>query len=597
MPTYRAPIDDYRFLLTEVFDTAKLSSYPGYEEVTPDLLVSVVEEAGKLCEGLLFPLNMSGDAEGCTWENGVVRTPAGFKDAFRQYADGGWIGVAGDPAYGGQGLPIMMRYVVDEMVCAANLSLAMYPGLSQGAFETIHLHGSDELKSRFLPKLVTGEWTGTMCLTEAHAGTDLGMIHTRAQPLDDGSASVSGTKIFITAGEHDLAGNIIHLVLAKLPDAPAGSRGISMFLVPKFLINPDGSLGARNGVSCGSIEHKMGIKGSATCVINFDNAKGWLVGEAHKGLRAMFTMMNGARLGVGLQGLGLADASYHSAVAYARERIQGRSLSGVKNPGGPADHIIEHADVRRGLLFMRAFTEGARALSVFCSMHLDDEFHSPDTAAREHAADLVALLTPVIKAFFTDLGFESTNIGLQTLGGHGYIREYGMEQYVRDARIGQIYEGTNHVQALDLVGRKLPEAGGRLFKRYAAVIAEEMARCQGVNELRAFVDVLSGAARQLQETTMLLAQRAMQNGDEAGAGASEYLRLFGYVAVGHMWLRTCRVCVEKQAGGGGFDAAYYATKLATARFYFTRMMPQCQALTAAVQAGAGAILDFPKERF
>ncbi len=597
MPTYRAPITDYRFLLTELFDTSRLSAYAGYEEVTPDLLASVAEEAGKLCEDLLFPLNMSGDAEGCTWENGVVRTPKGFKEAYKAYAGGGWIGLAGDPAYGGQGLPALLRYVVDEMVCGSNLSLAMYPGLTQGAFETIHLHGSEELKTKYMPKLASGEWTATMCLTEAHAGTDLGMIRTRAEPMDDGSASVSGTKIFITAGEHDLTDNIIHLVLAKLPDAPAGSRGISMFLVPKFLVNPDGSLGTRNGVTCGSIEHKMGIKGSATCVINFDNAKGWLVGEAHKGLRAMFTMMNGARLGVGLQGLGLADASYHSAVAYARDRVQGRSLSGVKNPDGPADQIIHHADIRRGLLFMRAFTEGARALSVFCGLHIDDEFRAPDAPTREAAADLVALLTPVIKAFFTDLAFESTNIGLQTLGGHGYIREYGMEQFVRDARIGQIYEGTNHIQALDLVGRKLPEGGGRLLKRYAALVAEELAASGQVPQLSAFATTVGGAAKQLQDATMLIMQRGMANGDEAGGAASEYLRLFGYVALGHMWLRTCRVALEKKASGGSLDASFYDTKLATARFYFERMMPMTHSLFASISAGSGAILDFPKEQF
>ena len=597
MPTYRAPTADYRFLLTEVFDTARLATYPGYEEITPDLLTSIVDEAGKICEEVLFPLNQSGDAEGCTWENGVVRTPKGFKEAFRQYADGGWIGLSGDPAYGGQGLPHMLRYIVDEMVCAANLSLAMYPGLTQGAFETIHMHGSDDLKARWLPKLASGEWTGTMCLTEAHAGTDLGMIHTRAEPMDDGSASVTGTKIFITAGEHDLAGNIVHLVLAKLPDAPPGSRGISMFLVPKFLVNPDGTLGARNGVTCGSIEHKMGIKGSATCVLNFDRAKGWLVGEPHKGLRAMFTMMNGARLGVGLQGLGLADASYHSAVAYARERIQGRSLSGVKNPDAPADPIIEHADIRRGLLFMRSFIEGARALSVFCALHLDDEHRAPDAAVREEAGDLVALLTPIIKAFFSDLAFESTNIGVQTLGGHGYIREYGMEQYVRDARIGQIYEGTNHVQALDLVGRKLPEGNGRLLKRYAALVTEEVTRCAAIPELAEWAAITGKAGEKLQEVTMVLAQRAAKDGDEAGAGATEYLRLFGYVCLAHMWLRTCRVALEKKASGGSFDAEFYDTKLAVARFWFARMMPQTASLALAVKAGAAPITGFPKAQF
>ncbi len=597
MPTYRAPIDDYRFLLTEVFDTARLSRYAGFEEFTPELLVDVVAEAGTLCDELIAPLNMSGDAEGCTWENGVVRTPKGFKEAFQAYAAGGWIGLSGDPAYGGQGLPSVLRYIVDEIVCGANLSLAMYPGLTQGALETIHMHGSEELKSKYLGKLSSGEWTATMCLTEAHAGTDLGMIRTRAEPLDDGSANVSGTKIFITAGEHDLTDNIVHLVLAKLPDAPAGSKGISMFLVPKFLVNADGSIGARNGVSCGSIEHKMGIKGSATCVLNFDNAKGWLVGEPHKGLRAMFTMMNGARLGVGLQGLGLAHASYQGAVAYAKDRVQGRSLSGVKNPDGPADQILHHADIRRGLLFMRAFIEGARALSVFCGLAIDDEFRAPDAPTRESAADLVALLTPVIKAFFTDLAFESTNIGMQTLGGHGYIREYGMEQFVRDARIGQIYEGTNHIQALDLVGRKLPEGGGRLFKRYAALVAEEIAACRAVPALSGYAGMVGNAAAQLQEVTMLLAQRATKNGDEAGGAATEYLRLFGYVALGHMWLRTCRVALERKSSDGAFDAAYYDTKLATARFYFERMMPQTSALVGGVTAGAGAILDFPMERF
>lgn len=597
MPTYRAPIDDYRFLLTEVFDAAQLAKYPGYEDATLDLLVSVVEEAGKVCEEVLFPLNMAGDAEGCTWENGVVRTPKGFREAFRQYAEGGWIGLSHDPALGGQGLPLVMRYIVDEMVCAANLSLAMYPGLTQGAVETIDRHGAEDLKTTYLPRMVTGEWTGTMCLTEAHAGTDLGMIRTRAEPLDDGSASVSGQKIFITAGEHDLAGNIIHLVLAKLPDAPAGSRGISMFLVPKLLVNRDGSLGARNGVTCGSIEHKMGIKGSATCVLNFDNAKGWLVGEPHKGLRAMFTMMNGARLGVGLQGLGLADASYHSAVAYARERIQGRVLSGAKNPDGPADHIIGHADIRRGLLQMRSFIEGARALSVFCGLRLDDEHRHPEETVRAEAADLVALLTPVIKAFFTDMAFESTNIGLQVLGGHGYVREFGMEQYVRDARIGMIYEGTNHVQALDLVGRKLPEGNGRLFKRYAAIVAGEMAQCAGTPELAEFVKVLGDAAKHLQDATVLLAQRAAQDPDEAGAGASEYLRLFGYVALGHMWLRTSRVALERKASGGAFSSEYYDTKLGVARFWFSRMMPQCNALAGALQAGGGAVLEFGVEKF
>ena len=596
MPTYRAPVKDYRFLLTELFDTQHLSTFPGFEDATPDFLCGILDEAGKLCEQLLFPLNMSGDAEGCTWKDGVVTTPAGFKEAFKQYADAGWIGMSHDPKYGGQGLPFLMRSCVDEMVCAANLSFAMYPGLAQGAFETIHMHGNAELKDRYLAKIAAGEWGGTMCLTESHAGTDLGLILTKAQPMDDGSFSLSGQKIFITAGDHDLTPNIIHLVLAKLPDAPPGSKGISMFLVPKVLVNTDGSLGARNGVTCGSIEHKMGIKGSATCVLNFDNAKGWLVGEPHKGLRAMFTMMNGARLGVGLQGLGLADASYHSAVAYARDRLQGRSLSGVKNPDGVADHIIDHADIRRGLLLMRAFTEGARALGVFTAIRLDEEFRHPEQQVREESADLVALLTPVIKALFTDLGFESTNIGLQTFGGHGYVREYGMEQYVRDARIGMIYEGTNHIQALDLVGRKLPEGNGRLLKRYAAIVTAEIATAMAAPELAPFAKALAVAAKQLQDATLLLTQRAAVNPDEMGASASEYLRLFGYVALGHMWLRTARVTVEKK-NAGTFEPEFYSTKFATARFFFERMLPQSQSLHAAVLAGGQSIFAFPKEAF
>lgn len=592
MPIYRAPADDYRFLLTEVLDASRLAAYPGYEDASLELMTAVIAEAGTLCEQVMFPLNMSGDAEGCTYDNGTVRTPKGFIDAFRQYAEGGWIGVSCDPAYGGQGLPFVVRYAIDEMICGANLSIAMYPGLTQGAFEAIHTHASDELKARYLPKLVTGEWTGTMCLTEAHAGTDLGMIRTRAEPMDDGSFSVTGTKIFITAGEHDLSGNIVHLVLARLPDAPEGSRGISMLLVPKCLLSPDGSVGERNGVRCASIEHKMGIKGSATCVLDFTNAKGWLVGERHKGLRAMFTMMNGARLGVGLQGLGLADASYHSAVAYARDRLQGRALGGAKNPGGPADPIIEHADIRRGLLFMRAYIEGARALAAWTSLRIDEERAHPEPVAREAAGDLVALLTPVIKALFTDWGFESTNIGLQTLGGHGYIRDYGMEQYVRDARIGQIYEGTNYVQALDLVGRKLGENNGRLLTRYLAIIGEELAAARAVPGMEAHAVVLSDAVQKLERATVQIAKRAAKSADEVGAAASEFLRLFGLVALGHMWLRIERLSTERTESGGTMRPEFYQAKRAVARYYFERVMPQAAALSATIDAGAAPVVDF-----
>jgi alkylation response protein AidB-like acyl-CoA dehydrogenase len=597
MPLYRAPLEDYRFVLTELFDVAQLSSLPTYAEATPDVVLSVLEEAGTFAEDVLFPINQSGDAEGCTWDNGNVRTPTGFMEAFRQYAEGGWVGLAADPAYGGQGLPILLRIAVDELVLSGNLSFAMYPSLTQGAFDALHAHGTDDLKARYLPKLAAGDWTGTMCLTEPHAGTDLGMIRTKAQPMDDGSALITGTKIFITAGDHDLVPNIIHMVLAKLPDAPPGSKGISMFLVPKFLVNADGSLGPRNGVTCGSIEHKMGIKGSATCVLNFDGARGWLVSEPHKGLRAMFTMMNSARLGVGMQGLALAEVAYQNAVAYARERVQGRNLSGARNPSGPADPIVTHADIRRGLLWMRAFVQGARALAMFTALRLDEEHRHPEATVREEAADLVALLTPIIKAFFTDLAFDATNIGLQTLGGHGYIREFGMEQLVRDARIGQIYEGTNHIQALDLVGRKLGEGNGRLLKRYAAIVANEIAIAKDRPETAELAAGLAEAAKLLQISTGTIAQRGAKDPSEAGGCASEYLRLFGYVALGHMWLRAARVASERRGSGGAMSQEFYAAKLGTARFYFRRMMPATAALAQAITAGSESILEFPEEAF
>ncbi len=597
MPSYRAPVDDFRFILTELYDVAQVLAYKEYADVTPDLLLSVIEEGGKFCEEVLSPINASGDAEGCTWENGVVRAPKGFKEAYKQYADGGWIGLAAHPEHGGQGLPLTLRFVIDEMVVGSNLSIAMYPGLTQGAYEAIEAHGSDELKHVYLPRLTSGEWAGTMCLTEAHAGTDLGIISTKAQQLDDGTYRVTGQKIFITAGEHDLTDNIVHLVLAKLPGAAAGTKGISMFLVPKFIPNADGSLGARNAVTCGAIEHKMGIKGSATCVLNFDGAVGYLVGAEGKGMRAMFTMMNSARLGVGIQGLGLATNSYHNAVTYTRERLQGRSLSGAKNPDGPADPIIVHAETRRALLQMRAFIEGARALSTWTGMLIDQEFRDPDPEKQKEAADLVALLTPIIKSFFTDLGFETTNIGLQLYGGHGYIREWGMEQFVRDARIGQIYEGTNHVQALDLVGRKLPEGNGRLLKRFAAIVAAELQAAGQVPALAPHVAALAKSAGALQKATEFIAQRAATNADEAGAAANDYLRLFGYVALGHQWLRTARVATEKLATGGSFAPAHYEAKLATARFYFERMMPQTQALYTAITAGADAVQAMPLESF
>ncbi|HSA56337.1 MAG TPA: acyl-CoA dehydrogenase C-terminal domain-containing protein [Gemmatimonadaceae bacterium] len=598
MPQYRAPLNDYRFLLTELFDVSRLTRYQGYEDATPDILLTALEGAGSLCEDVLLPLNASGDREGCSWDAGSVRTPAGFREAWRAYVDGGWLGLSCDPVHGGQGLPLTMRFLVDEMACAANLSFAMFPGLTLGVYEGIAAHGTEELRGLWLPRLVAGDATGTMCLTEAHAGTDLGIIRTAAVPVDDGTFRIRGTKIFISAGEHDLTPNIVHLVLARLPDAPAGTRGISMFLVPKFLPDEHGQPGARNAVTCRSIEHKMGIRASPTCVLDFDDAVGWLVGEPHRGLRAMFTLMNGARLGVGLQGLGLAEVSYQNAVAYARERQQGRAPGGARLPDAPADPIVFHPDIRRGLLTMRAFVEGARALACWTALLIDQEAKDPDPARREEATDLIALMTPVIKAFFTDLGFASTNIGLQTLGGHGYIREFGMEQFVRDARIGQIYEGTNHIQALDLVGRKLPEGGGRLVRRYAARLEEALATARGEPRLAEFAQPLAAAAHRLQQATMTLAARGAGNPEEAAACASEYLHLFGYVALGHMWLLASQASLDRlDRAGGGLPRAFYDAKLATARFYVSRMLPQTEALLTSILAGAGSITAFATDAF
>ncbi len=597
MPTYRAPVEDYRFLLTELFDASSLTELPGYEEASPELMTDVIAEAANFCENVLFPLNQSGDAEGCTWHDGVVTTPAGFKDAFAQYAQGGWVGLTTEPQYGGQGLPELLRLALDEMVCASNLSFAMYPALTQGVIAALQAHGTTEQQQLYIPSLASGKWAGTMCLTEAHAGTDLGLLRTKADPMDDGSFTLTGQKIFITAGEHDLTENIIHMVLARLPDAPQGSRGISLFLVPKFLVNADGSRGARNSVTCGSIEHKMGIRASATCVLNFDGARGFLVGAPQKGLRAMFTMMNAARIGVGLQGLGLADAAYHSAVAYARERLQGRAPASPHNQEGMPDAIIDHPDIRRSLLFIRAFTEGARALTVFTALHLDAEHRHPDPAKREEAEDIVALLTPIIKAFYTDMGFESTNLALQVFGGHGYIREYGVEQYVRDARIGQIYEGTNHIQALDLIGRKLGTGEGRLLKRYAAIVAEEVALSTAISELAPLAESLGATAKRLESATLGLLTRSAMDATQGPAVANDYLRAFGFLALGHMWLRSARIAVAKRSSGGARPPEFYEQKLALARFYFARMLPQTRALFAAIEAGGDAIMAFPRDGF
>ena len=599
MQTYRAPRRDMRFVLHELLDVGQLAALPGYEDATPDVIDAVLDEGARLCENVLLPLNRPGDEEGCTYENGVVRTPKGFKEAYRTFAEGGWTSLACDPAYGGQGLPKALNVAFVEMVCSTNLSFGTYPALSAGAYNAIAAHAPEELKALYLPRLADGSWSGTMCLTEPQCGTDLGLIRTRAEPNgENGTYRVSGTKIFISAGEHDLTENIVHLVLARLPDAPPGTKGISLFLVPKFLPNDDGAPGMRNGVACAGIEHKMGIKASSTCTMVFDGATGWLLGEPHRGMRCMFTMMNDARLAVGVQGLGLAETAYQSAVAYARERLQGRALKGPRYPDQPADPIIVHPDVRRMLLTMRAGNEGARALAYETGLALDLAERHPDPAVRQEAEDRVALMTPVIKAFFTDSGFEATNLGMQVFGGHGYIRETGVEQLVRDARIAQIYEGANGVQALDLVGRKLPAHFGRLLRSFFHPAARFVEDNQADPRLAEFVLPLAKALGRLQQATLTVAQRGLKDPEEAGAASSDYLRLFALVALAHVWARMAKVAQAKLAAGGGeADGDFYRAKLATGRFYMARVLPQTGGLFSALMAGAKPVMELEAELF
>ncbi len=596
MPTYKAPLDDIKFILNDVIDGEELASLPGYGEATPEAMESVLEEAAKICEEVLFPLNQSGDREGCIYNDGAVKTPHGFREAYETFRQGGWTALSCHPDFGGQGLPMLLNAIIDEMVSAANLSFGIYPGLAHGAYNAIEKHANDALKKLYLPKLVEGTWMGTMCLTEPQCGTDLGLIRTKAEPQADNSYKITGTKIFISAGEHDFADNILHLVLARLPDAPTGTRGISLFLVPKFLPDASGNAGARNGVRCGSIEHKMGIRASATCVMNFDGAVGWLVGKPNKGMNAMFTMMNEARLAVGLQGLGLADVSYQNALEYARTRQQGRSLTGTKFPEQPADPLIVHPDVRRNLLTMKALTEGCRALSYWVGRELDIEAKHPDAARRTHAADFVALMIPILKAFLTDTATDVTNIGVQIFGGYGYIQDYGMEQFVRDARITQIYEGANGIQALDLVGRKIPEEFGRRLRTFFHPVAAFLEAEKGNGALAEFLPLFLSAFTKLQTAALTLATRSVANPDEAGAGASEFLRLFALVAVGYMWLKMAKAAAQKLAAvSDGRD--FYEAKLKTARFYFSRIMPQVNALNLAILSGSKPIMDVAVEQF
>jgi alkylation response protein AidB-like acyl-CoA dehydrogenase len=601
MQTYKAPLRDMRFVLHELHDSAALTRLRGFEDLSPDLMDSILEEAGKLAEEVLLPTNAPGDEIGCVLENGVVRTPKGFKQAYDLFRDGGWTSLSADPRYGGQGLPESLNKLVEEMICSANLSFSLYPGLTHGAYQAIASHATDELKDAYLPKMVDGTWSGTMCLTEAHCGTDLGLLRSRAVPQDDGSYKLTGSKVFISAGEHDLTENIIHLVLARLPDAPRGTRGISLFLVPKFLPAPDGHQangrpGPRNGVVCTALEHKMGIKGSATCQLSFDDATGWLVGEPNKGLACMFTMMNSERLSVGIQGLGAAETSYQSAVAYARDRIQGRSLSGTKAADKAADPIIVHPDVRRMLLTIRSYTEGCRALGGWVARELDEMERSPDPDIAKRAGDFTALMTPVVKSLFTDLGFEATNLGMQVYGGHGYIRDHGMEQLVRDARISMIYEGTNGIQALDLVGRKLPQGAGRMLRTFFHPVSEFIARNNSHEQLGDMVRGFGKAFGALQLATAHVASKGMADPEEAGAAATDYLRLFGLVALGFMWTRTAVIAVEKLSQSSE-DAAFYKSKLTTARFYMERVLPQVGGLLAAIKSGKAAMMEMDEAAF
>lgn len=591
MQSYTAPLRDMRFVLHELHGAAPL---PGQEEFTPELLDTILEEAGKFCAEVLLPLNAPGDVEGCHYENGVVRTPAGFKEAYKGFSESGWGALNASPQYGGQGAPETVAKLVEEMICSTNLSFGLYPGLTHGAYLALESHGSEELKEFYLPKMVSGEWSGSMCLTEPHCGTDLGLLRTKAVPQEDGSYKISGAKIFISAGEHDLSENIIHLVLARIPNGPPGIKGVSLFLVPKFLPDAAGKPGVRNGVSCAAIEHKMGLKASATCQLNFDDATGWLVGTPHKGMQAMFVMMNSERLSVGTQGLGIGETAYQSAVAYARDRLQGRSLSGVKHPDKPADPLIVHPDIRRMLLTMRANNEGCRALCVWVAQAMDRAAHAADETERAEAEEFVALLTPVVKALFTDLGFDSANLAMQTYGGHGYIRDHGIEQLARDARIAMIYEGTNGVQALDLVGRKLPANMGRSLRRFFHPVSEFIEQHSEHPLLAKMVQGYARAFGALQLATAYIAEKGMSDPEEAGAAATDYLRLFGLVALGFMWVRMAVLAADKM---GGEEAEFYQAKIGTARFFMQRILPQAGALLFTIKAGKASMMDMAEAAF
>ena len=599
MQVYQAPLRDMKFVLSELHEGDGFGGVEAIDQFTSDLTDAVLEEAARVTREVLLPLNRTGDEEGCTLENGVVRTPSGFKQAYDLFREGGWCALASDPQWGGQGLPETVNKMTEEMICAANVSFSLYPGLTHGATTAMEGYASDELKQRFLPKMVEGSWSGTMCLTEAHCGTDLGMLRTKAVPQDDDSYRITGSKIFISAGEHDLTENIIHLVLARLPDAPAGTKGISLFIVPKYLPKDDGTPGKANGVSVAAIEHKMGLKASATCQLNFEDSVGWLVGEPNRGMEAMFTMMNTERVSVGVQGLGLGEAAYQAAAWYAKDRLQGRSLSGVKAPDKPADPIIVHPDVRRMLMTMRAYNEGCRAICGWVSRALDAERHSTDPEQKQRATDFVALMTPVVKALFTDLGFETANLAVQVYGGHGYIAESGVEQYVRDARIAMIYEGTNGIQALDLVGRKLPAHGGRYLRSFFHPISTFVEENKDEATLAPMVPMVQGLAQAfgaLQLSTATIAQKGLKDAEEAGAAATDYLRLLGLVAMGYCFARAAKISAQRLAEGSE-EAAFYKAKITTATFFFDRILPQATACFLAIKSGKKSMMALDEAAF